>query len=117
MNYYEEQLQKLGNIRTGQAVTVKFNHEGRRGTNWLSLSDESATAIVKMLTKNFNIQSDKFGGNWCLYDIISKADEMGYKIEDIEAREIAAEIAANHDSSVGINWDVIERAINEYLEN
>jgi hypothetical protein len=115
MNYYEAQLQKLG--KTGNGFSTQIKLIGEKETNWLALNDESATAIVKMLTENFNIKSDKFGGNWCLADIISKASEMGYIIEEKEAQEIAAEIESNFDATIGVNWDIIEEAINEYLEN
>lgn len=52
--YYKDQLAKLtGNT----AVNIKLVNSGGE-TNWLSLNDESATALVEWLKDNYTINSE-----------------------------------------------------------
>lgn len=51
---------------------------------------------------------------WGIKDIISRGDSLGFKINKAKARIILARIYNNHDCNIGINWDVIDSAIECY---
>ena len=52
---------------------------------------------------------------WDIWDIHRKAEEMGVELTDEQAQDILDTIYADHDASVGVNWDVIETNIEFYL--
>jgi len=56
-NYYESQLEKIGNPNTGYQSKIKISHGEIAGlhTNWLSLNNESATIIVNWLQLHYSI--------------------------------------------------------------
>jgi hypothetical protein len=45
--------------------------------------------------------------NWCLDDVISRDK----KLDKTKARKVLAHIKKYHDAKVGINWEVIDQAI------
>lgn len=57
-DYYTTQLERIGNPHTGAAPLFKLTHhtpESDTHTNWLSLNDDSATALVNWLNDHYNI--------------------------------------------------------------
>jgi len=52
-NYYTDQLNKI-DLTTGFPATVKITNCDTN-TKFLSLNDESATALVKWLKENYNV--------------------------------------------------------------
>lgn len=54
INYYADELKKIANPRADYAPLIKIT-QGNAKTNWLTLSDESATELVKWLQANYNV--------------------------------------------------------------
>lgn len=54
---------------------------------------------------------------WSTEDVLNKAKEMGIELTEKQADTILYNIEYYHDASVGINWDVIEFQIENYLDN
>ena len=50
---------------------------------------------------------------WCVEDVLERAEERGIKISRKEAEEIIDEIHRKRDSTIGINWDVIDAYLDE----
>lgn len=116
--YYKDQLSKIEGNNIGYPATVKLTKEGK-STNWLSLNNESATELVMWLKENYDIQESKksFGGDWCLDDILEKAERMEVELSREQAFKVMEYLSNNHDATIGINWEVIEGTINVILEN
>jgi len=53
---------------------------------------------------------------WTTGDVIDKAENMGFKVKKSEAECVLENIHGDQTASQGINWDVIEWAIREYME-
>ena len=53
-NYYEEQINNIGNPKSGFAAKVQITSDKGK-TKWLSLNDESASLLVKFLSEHYNI--------------------------------------------------------------
>lgn len=49
---------------------------------------------------------------WSVGDILEQAREKDYELTKEQALDILGSLKHNHDSSIGINWDVID----EYIE-
>lgn len=54
---------------------------------------------------------DKISIEWCIDDVKSINDTL----ENWECREILQMVLYQFDASIGINWDIIESAIDQYL--
>lgn len=54
---------------------------------------------------------------WSTEDVLFKAEEMGIELTEKQADTILDNVEHYHDASVGINWDVIEFQIENYLDN
>jgi hypothetical protein len=53
---------------------------------------------------------------WHPMDVESVADDMEVKLTEDQVLEVMEIIARGHDANIGINWDVIESAIDYVLE-
>lgn len=53
---------------------------------------------------------------WTAFDIIERADQIGYDIGINTAAQIMQRMVNRHDCEIGINWDVIDQHIEEILE-
>lgn len=51
---------------------------------------------------------------WTADDVLTKAEEMGVVLTHLDAENILDEVHYNQSAEHGINWEVIESAINEY---
>lgn len=54
---------------------------------------------------------------WSTNDVLSRAEDMGVEITSEQADEILQNVFDNHDASIGVNWEVIEFHIEDFLEN
>ena len=54
--------------------------------------------------------------DWGVEDIQSVAECMDFEITDGMAHDVMQMLALNYDANVGINWDVVEEAIQEFVE-
>lgn len=52
--YYKDQLAKISGNDLGYPAQIKIT-KNSDSTHWLSLNDESATALVNWLTSNYNV--------------------------------------------------------------
>ena len=48
-------------------------------------------------------------------DVAEMADQMGYRLSTTELNKILRKVIDKHDASVGINWEVIQIYITEYV--
>ena len=54
---------------------------------------------------------------WSTNDVLSRAEDMGVEITGEQADEILQNVFDNHDATIGVNWEVIEFHIEDFLEN
>jgi hypothetical protein len=55
--------------------------------------------------------------DWHTEDIIGQAEAMGIELSEEDAEWILIDLADNFDANIGINWEVIEMAIQNYQED
>jgi hypothetical protein len=53
--------------------------------------------------------------DWHIEDIKMQGENMGFELSDDDCFQIMEMIADSFDANLGINWDVIDCAINEYM--
>ncbi len=62
---------------------------------------------------------DKYGWmsvRWHVDDVHWRVYELGYDpLTNEEAREVLEDVKHGHDASIGINWDVIDFHIEEFM--
>jgi len=54
---------------------------------------------------------------WCYEDVLMLAKMRDITLNKKQACEILAEVERKHDATIGVNWDVIDCHIDEYLSN
>lgn len=56
---------------------------------------------------------------WCVDDIkhMTKEMEIPIKLTDDQCMEILYDVHRRHDATIGITWDTLEYAIENYLQN
>lgn len=54
---------------------------------------------------------------WSTEDVIANAYGIGMPVSESQAEEILDSLRENHDSTIGINWDIISEYIRQYYEN
>lgn len=54
--------------------------------------------------------------DWSVGDIQSVAECMDLEITDGMAHDVMHMLALNYDANVGINWEIVEEAIEEVVE-
>lgn len=56
---------------------------------------------------------------WCVDDIkhMTKEMEIPIKLTDDQCMEILYDIHRRHDATIGVTWDTLEYAIENYLQN
>ena len=54
---------------------------------------------------------------WSFEDIKYRADDTGKKLTDDESRSILHDINHNHDANIGINWEVIDIYIDNFINS
>jgi hypothetical protein len=52
---------------------------------------------------------------WGTEDVLWQADNLDIELTEEQAEDILESLEEGHDSSVGINWDVISYYIEDYL--
>jgi hypothetical protein len=53
---------------------------------------------------------------WSTEDVLMQADNMNIELTEEQADDILDNILHHHDACVGINWEVIEFHIDNYIE-
>jgi len=54
------------------------------------------------------------GAFWGIDDVIFRAEEIGFTLDYIQAKEVLGNTKRNHDASIGINWDVLDCHIEDF---
>ena len=56
---------------------------------------------------------------WCVDDIkhMTKEMEIPIKLTDDQCMEILYDVHRRHDATIGVTWDTLEYAIENYLQN
>lgn len=52
---------------------------------------------------------------WTVYDVLQRAGELNIPLSEKEAQIILKNISKLHDATIGVNWDVIDAAILDYV--
>jgi hypothetical protein len=52
---------------------------------------------------------------WSTEDVLWQADNLDIELTEQQADDILESLAEGHDSTIGINWDVISFYIEDYL--
>jgi hypothetical protein len=73
--------------------------------------------IIQDLTENHNPNEHLMISSWTVGDIQGQADDIGVELSDDEAVEVMEYIGGRMDACVGINWDVITKAIQDLFLN
>ncbi len=55
--------------------------------------------------------------DWHIEDVMQVAEQMGIEITEDDAEWVLNDLADNFDANIGINWDVIEMALQNYQED
>ncbi len=55
--------------------------------------------------------------DWHIEDVMQVAEQMGIEISEEDAEWVLNDLADNFDANIGINWDVIEMALQNYQED
>ena len=91
----------------------------------LTASVDSINQIVDSIIEristleNENIKLNKIIKNshvWSVEDILHQANEDGFELTEDEAQEVLWGVINDADASIGVNWDVISFAIEEFAE-
>jgi hypothetical protein len=53
---------------------------------------------------------------WSTEDVLMQADLMNIELTEEQADDILSNVERYHDANVGINWDVIDFHIDNYLD-
>ena len=72
--------------------------------------------VVDWLLRNCSPDEHVAVDIWCVEDVLERAEERGIKISRKEAEKIIDEIHRRRDSTVGINWVVIDAYLDEVEE-
>lgn len=113
--YYADQL---ANLLTEETMSIHIVGKTKE-TNPMALNDESASVLVEWLRDNFSVHetSKTFGGNWSTEDVKSRSAEVfDVELREDQAREVIDIIEKNFDATVGVNWDIIDEAIEKYIK-
>jgi hypothetical protein len=54
---------------------------------------------------------------WSTDDVLMRADDMGLPISEEAGDQILQNVFDKHDANIGVNWEVIEFHIEDFLEN
>lgn len=54
---------------------------------------------------------------WNILDVKNRAIEMHYQLVDADCIKILKKMELMHDSNIGISWDVIDYAIEYFVQN
>ena len=54
--------------------------------------------------------------DWHIDDVLSQAETMGIVLTNEQAAKVLGIVADCHDANLGINWEVIDAAIDAYME-
>lgn len=55
--------------------------------------------------------------DWHTEDVMQVAEQMGIEITEEDAEWVLGDLADNFDANIGINWEVIEMALQNYQED
>lgn len=93
-----------------------------KASNWKEAQENIASHMDSYIQEAQGIKVNLCGAEevilegWCIEDIKGKAIEGGNKISDEQAISILERLSHNFDASIGINWDVIDSAIDEEIK-
>lgn len=62
-------------------------------------------------------QADAFYVRWHIEDIKKQAMKLGHDLSQDDCKEIATNIVLKRDDNIGITWEVLDVAIEYFMEN
>lgn len=77
--------------------------------NIIDDNEDKRQAVTRILEKKFR---DTIFFTWNLDDIYQKAEEMDVELDSNQGGNVLAYLDRNFDANIGINWDIVENAIN-----
>ena len=84
----------------------------RIGDNSISL--EGVMINLKVMEE---LDKNQIDLTWHVVDVQSAAEDLGVKLTDDQCIEVLRMVEDDHDSDVGVNWDVLRAAVQWYVEN
>lgn len=64
--------------------------------------------LITELQKRYQPETEVVAVFWHKEDIVWRAEDRAIVVSDEEAGQIIEALEANHDASIGINWEVID---------
>ena len=95
-----------------ESIADKLGNEDLFNKNWQELED----LITNKLDDELISEKNSIFIFWHISDILNRARERNIRISLIDARNMLQEIKDNHDACIGINWDVIDAYLDEYVQ-
>ena len=95
-----------------ESIADKLGNDDLFDKNWHELED-----LISNKLDNQHNQQDKNSIFifWHISDIFNQAKERNIRISLEDARNMLQEIKDNHDATIGINWNVIDTYLDEYV--
>ena len=78
-----------------------------------TLEESEQRAIANEILSQLGI----IAHGWGIVDVIYQGRECGYDLTKEQAREILEDIDKNHDASIGINWEVIDIYVEQFVDD
>jgi hypothetical protein len=95
-----------------ESIADKLGNEDLFNKNWQEIED----LITHKLDDELISEKNSIFIFWHISDILNRARERNIRISLIDARNMLQEIKDNHDACIGINWDVIDAYLDEYVQ-
>ncbi len=77
----------------------------------------SPIGILDSIKEIEEIERTHISHIWSVEDVQSAADDLGYTLTEDQSIEVLALVESDIDCTVGINWDVINAAVEWYVKN
>ena len=74
------------------------------------ITKKQSKAAYESIEKSWE---DKIAAVWTVDDVLGRADEIEYELTKEQAISVLEDTLEYHDSSYGINWDIIDKHIED----
>ena len=77
----------------------------------------SSKYILEQLKQIEEIERTQISHIWCVEDVLEVANDLGHTLTEDQCIEVLAMVEDDLDSEIGINWNVIQMAVQWYVRN
>jgi hypothetical protein len=78
---------------------------------------DSKESIIKIEEALKSCWKDKMAISWSMDDVHQVAENVGKEVSEDEANQILGIVLNNFDAGIGVNWTVLELAVDYYVTN